>query len=39
MFEQDQDIKKEKKAVELYLRRIGVGYRDEGFVPTHGSSA
>ena len=68
MFEQDQDINKEKKAVELYLRRIGgsykklspddvdfriigenkiyywirrgkcVGYRDERFVPAHGSS-
>ena len=27
MFEQDQDISKEKKAVELYLRRIGGGYK------------
>ncbi len=27
MFEQDQDIKKEKKAVELYLRRIGGSYK------------
>ena len=27
MFEQDQDINKEKKAVELYLRRIGGSYK------------
>ena len=27
MFEQDQDINQEKKAVELYLRRIGGGYK------------
>jgi hypothetical protein len=27
MFEQDQDIIKEKKAVELYLRRIGGSYK------------
>ena len=27
MFEQDQDISKEKKAVELYLRRIGGSYK------------
>lgn len=27
MFEQDQDITKEKKAVELYLRRIGGSYK------------
>jgi hypothetical protein len=27
MFEQDQDIKKEKKAIELYLRRIGGSYK------------
>jgi hypothetical protein len=27
MFEQDQDITKEKKAVELYLRRIGGRYK------------
>lgn len=27
MFEQDQDINQEKKAVELYLRRIGGSYK------------
>jgi len=27
MFEQDQDINKEKKAVELYLRRLGGSYK------------
>jgi len=27
MFEQDQDIKKEKKAIELYLRRLGGSYK------------
>ncbi len=27
MFEQDQDISKEKKAAELYLRRIGGSYK------------
>ncbi len=27
MFEQDQDISKEKKAVELYLRRMGGSYK------------
>ena len=27
MFEQDQDISKEKKAVELYLRRIGGSHK------------
>lgn len=27
MFEQDQDISKEKKAVEIYLRRIGGSYK------------
>ena len=27
MFEVDQDISKEKKAVELYLRRIGGSYK------------
>jgi hypothetical protein len=27
MFEQDQDIKKEKKASELYLRRLGGSYK------------
>jgi len=27
MFEVDQDIKKEKKAVELYLRRLGGSYK------------
>ena len=30
MFEQDQDINKEKKAVELYLRRLGGTYRKLG---------
>jgi len=27
MFEQDQDINKEKWAIELYLRRLGGGYK------------
>lgn len=27
MFEQDQDITKEKKAIELYLRRLGGSYK------------
>lgn len=27
MFEQDQDIKKEKKAIALYLRRLGGSYK------------
>ena len=27
MFEQDQDINKEKKAIELYLRRLGGSYK------------
>lgn len=30
MFEQDQDINKEKKAIELYLRRLGGTYRKLG---------
>tara|TARA_R110001606_G_scaffold292404_4_gene440293 strand:+ start:66 stop:467 length:402 start_codon:yes stop_codon:yes gene_type:complete len=30
MFEQDQDINKEKKAVELYLRRLGGSYKKLG---------
>ena len=30
MFEQDQDIKKEKTAMDLYLRRLGGTYRKLG---------